>query len=98
MATTWSCAPPTPQMESERCQALLILAPVALAGSGDRIVAALGERMAAGDPRRAHPPSPQPPVLLDRLIGVVRARRIVAARRWKDLREGLLVTAYQQEN
>jgi hypothetical protein len=46
---------------------------------GNRIVATLGEWMAASDPRRAHPPSAQPAIPLHRLVGVVGAGRVVAA-------------------
>jgi hypothetical protein len=46
---------------------------------GNRIVATLGEWMAARDPRRAHPSSAQPAVSLHRFVGVVRAGRVVAA-------------------
>src|SRR5579872_3486621 len=65
--------------------------------SGNRIVAALGKRVAAGDPRGPHPPSPEPAVALDRLIRVLRAGGVVAARRRKDLREGHLVATDQSQ-
>src|ERR1700674_1076011 len=66
-------------------------------GSGDRIVAALGERMTARDACRPHPPTPQPAVLFDRFIRVHRARGVIAARRRKQLGKRLLVAAYQNE-
>src|SRR5712691_13041042 len=65
--------------------------------SGDRIVAALGEWMTACDPRRAHPPTAQPAIPLDRLVRVVRAGRVVAAGRRKDLRKRHLVTPDESE-
>src|SRR5260370_40631300 len=49
--------------------------------------------MAARDARRPHPAPSKPPVFLDCLICVLRARRVVAARRRKELRTGMLVTA-----
>src|ERR1700680_3317703 len=66
-------------------------------GSGDRIVAALSERMTARDACRPHPPPPQPAVLFDRLVGVHRARGVIAARRRKQPGKRLLVTANQSE-
>src|ERR1700694_3025245 len=48
--------------------------------------------MAAGNPRRAHPPAPQPAVPLDRLVRVVGAGRVVAAGGRQQLRERHLVT------
>src|SRR4029077_6821612 len=61
--------------------------------SRNRIVAALGERGAARDAYGAHPAAPQPTVPLNRSVCVVRARRVVATRRGKDLRERHLVAA-----
>src|SRR4029077_7754730 len=49
--------------------------------------------MAARDAHGPHPAASQPPVLLYRLIGVVRARRVVAARGRENFRERMLVTA-----
>jgi hypothetical protein len=46
---------------------------------GHRIVATLGEWMAPRYARRAHPSSAQPAIPLHRLVGVVRAGRVVAA-------------------
>src|SRR5712692_10185815 len=68
-------------------------------GSRNRIVAALGERMAARDARRPHPAPSKPPVFLNCLVCVVRARRVVAARGRKELRKRMLVTAdHGQQN
>src|ERR1700686_4345939 len=67
------------------------------AGSGDRIVAALGERMAARDSHRSHPATAQPAIPLNRLICVVGAGRVVAAGRWKHLRKRHLVAPNQSE-
>src|SRR5262249_60108478 len=50
-------------------------------GSGDWVVAAGVPRTAARDALRAHPAPPEQPVLLDRLLGVARAARVVAAAR-----------------
>src|SRR5579864_5442743 len=66
--------------------------------SGNRIVAALGERVAARDPGGAHPPSAQPAVALDRLVGVVRARWVIAAGRGQDLRKRVLVSTDQSQH
>src|SRR5579864_439539 len=65
--------------------------------SGNRIVAALGKRVATRDARGAHPASPEPAIALDRLVRVVRARRVVAARRGQDLRERHLVATDQRQ-
>ena len=65
--------------------------------SGNRIVAALGEWMAASDPRRSHPAAPQPAIPLNRFVGVLRAGRHKAARGWQDLRQRELVTADQRQ-
>src|SRR5579859_1916545 len=53
--------------------------------------------MAAHDARRAHPAAPPPAVPLDRLIRVVRARRVVPAGRRKNPRKGHLIAADQSE-
>src|SRR5438105_6491697 len=65
--------------------------------SGHRVVPAGRERVAAGDPRRAHPAASEPTVLLDRLVCVVRARRVVATAGRQNLGQRELITAYQQE-
>src|SRR6266851_4866087 len=67
------------------------------AESGDRIVAALGEWMAARDAHRSHPATAQPAVFLDRFVRVMGARRVVAAGRRKDLGKGHLVTPNQSQ-
>src|SRR5260370_7815237 len=67
------------------------------AESGDRIVAALGEWMAARDPHGSHPPTAQPAIPLDRFVRVVGAGRVVAAGRRKDLGKGHLVTPNQSQ-
>src|SRR5260370_35895703 len=56
-------------------------------GSRHRVVAAPGEGVTAGDAHRTYPAAPQPAVALDRLIAVVRARRVVAAGRRQDRSE-----------
>src|SRR6202163_266193 len=66
-------------------------------GSGDRIVAALGERMAARYACGPHPPATQPAVPFDRLVCVYRARGVVAARWGKQLGKRLLIAANQSE-
>src|SRR2546422_10933487 len=53
--------------------------------------------MAAGDPRGSHPSALGPSVPLDRLIGVVRAGRVVAAGGRQDPGDGELITANQQQ-
>src|SRR5256886_13191493 len=53
--------------------------------------------MAAGDPRGSHPSALGPSIALDRLIGVVRAGRVVAAGGWQDPGDGELITANQQQ-
>src|SRR5947209_2343117 len=53
--------------------------------------------MAAGDPRGSHPSALGPAVPLDRLIGVVRAGRVVAAGGRQDPGDGELITANQQQ-
>src|SRR3989475_11547138 len=63
----------------------------------DGIVSAGSERMAAGDPRGSHPSALGPSVPLDRLIGVVRAGRVVAAGGRQDPGDGELITANQQQ-
>src|SRR5260370_41248593 len=65
--------------------------------SRNRIVAALGERVAARDAHSTHPAAPQPAVPLNRFVGVVRAGRVVAARRGKDLRESQLIAANHRQ-
>jgi hypothetical protein len=67
------------------------------AESGDRIVAALGEWMAARDPHRSHPATAQPAIPFDCLIRVVGAGRVVPARRRKDLGKRPLVTPNQRQ-
>src|SRR5260370_1700030 len=66
-------------------------------GSRHRVVAAPGEGVTARDAHRTHPAAPQPAVALDRLIAVVRARRIVAAGRRQDPGNGQLITADQDQ-
>src|SRR5713101_4369485 len=65
--------------------------------SRNRIVAALGKRVAARDPHGAHPAAPEPAVSLHRFVRVMRARRVVAARRGEDLRESRLVAANHRQ-
>src|SRR5437016_10411051 len=48
--------------------------------------------MTARNSRGPHPSTLQPAISLDRLIRVVGARRVIAARWWEDLRERHLVT------
>ena len=47
-------------------------------GSGDRIVPTLREGVTAEDPEYSHPGSTGPAVPFDRLVSVLRARRVVA--------------------
>src|SRR6266851_1668234 len=61
--------------------------------SRNRIVAALGKRVAARDAHRAHPAAPEPAIPLHGFVRVMRARRVVPARRGKDLRKSQLVAA-----
>src|SRR5579859_2342738 len=68
------------------------------AWSGNRIVAALGKRVAACDPSGSHPASLEPPVPLHRLVRVVGARRVVPARRRHDLGKRHLVAADQSQD
>src|SRR2546430_9606339 len=65
--------------------------------SAHGVVSTGGERMAAGDPRRAHPADSEPTVLVDRLVRVVRAGRVVAAGGRQNLGQRELVTANQQQ-
>src|SRR5579864_1914244 len=61
--------------------------------SGDRIVATLGEGVAARDPRRAHPASPEPAIALNCFIRVMGAGRVVATGWRQDPGKGHLVAA-----
>src|SRR5881398_2295473 len=53
--------------------------------------------MAAGDAGRSHPAASEPAVLVDRLVRVVRARRVVAAGGRQNPSQRELVTADQQQ-
>src|SRR5260221_4365499 len=66
--------------------------------SRDRIVAPLGQGVAAEDPEHPHPRSAGPPISLDRLVSVLGAGRVVAAGAGEEVRQGVLVAADQAEN
>src|SRR6266576_1177882 len=70
---------------------------MALVSSGHGIVPARRKGMAARDARCSHPRAFEPPVTLDRLVRVMRARRVVAARGRQNPGECELITADQQQ-
>src|SRR5260370_32511060 len=65
--------------------------------SGHRVVAAPCKGVAASDADSTHPATLQPAVPFDRLVRVVRARRVVAAGGRQDPGKGHLITANQEK-
>ena len=78
-----SASEPTPRLERQARRGQRVRSV-----SADRVVAAGVPRVAAGDPPGAHPGAPEEAVLLDRLLGVARAGRLVAAARRAATRTG----------
>ena len=64
---------------------------------GDRVVASPAARTAARESPQRKPAARQRTVPLDRLVGVVRAGRLISAGSWQNAREGRLIASYQSE-